>query len=267
MNDKFLERFSALSRVYGEAGLEQLAQTHICVVGIGGVGSWVAESLARSAVGSITLIDGDTVARSNINRQVIALESSVGRAKVEVMRERILDINPECHCNPIQAELSASNMRELLEQDYNCVIDAIDGVKVKSQMAYHCRRNKIKLVMTGGAGGLLDPTQVRICDLSKTYNDPLAAKVRSELRRNYNFSRNKKRSFGIPCVYSTEQQRYPTTADSGEVSYRKPGVAGLSLDCAFGYGSSVSVTAAMAQAATFKVIQLSLQSINKQLKG
>lgn len=250
----FLERFSALSRVYGERGLEQLAACHICVVGIGGVGSWVAESLARSAVGRITLVDGDVIARSNSNRQIHTLESTLDRPKVEVMRERIMEINPQCQCEVVKEDLDHDNIRDILERGYDCVIDAIDGINVKARMIYHCKRNKIKIVTTGGAGGLLDPTKVTIRDLAKTTNDPLAAKVRSELRRNYNFSRNHTRSFGIPCVYSTEQQRYPST--EGEVSYCKPGVPGLSLDCAFGYGSSVAVTSAVAQAACYKAISI-----------
>ncbi len=254
----FSERFGALSRVYGQQGLEQLSQAHICVVGIGGVGSWVAESLARSAVGRITLVDGDVISRSNSNRQIHTMEVTLGQPKVEVMRERIMQINPDCICSTVGVDLDSDNMREVLERDYDCVIDAIDGISVKAQMIYHCRRNKIRVVTTGGAGGLLDPTQVTVRDLSRTTNDPLAAKVRSELRRNYNFSRNPKRNFGVPCVYSTEQQRYPST--DGEVTYCKPGVPGLSLDCAFGYGSSVAVTAAVAQAATFKAIQITLKT-------
>ena len=254
----FDERFSALSRVYGDAGLKQLSESHFCVVGIGGVGSWIAESLARSAAGHITLIDGDTIARSNTNRQLHTLESEIGRPKVEVMAERIQQINPDCHCTPLMQHLDRENIRELLERGYDCVIDAIDGIAIKAQMIYHCKRNKIRIVTTGGAGGLLDPTQVTIRDLAKTHNDPLAAKVRSELRRNYNFSRNPKRSFGIPCVYSTEQQRYPS--QEGGVSYCKPGVPGLSLDCAFGYGSSVAVTAAVAQAACFKAVEIALKN-------
>ncbi len=253
----FAERFSALSRVYGEAGLERLAHTHLCVVGVGGVGSWVAESLARSAVGEITLIDGDRVARSNCNRQVVALEETVGRHKVEVMRERIAQINPACRCHAYAENLDDENLRQLLEQGYGCVVDAIDGIRIKAEMIYHCRRNKIRIVTTGGAGGLLDPTRVEIADLSKTWNDPLAAKVRSQLRRQYNFSRNPKRSFGVPCVYSSEQPRYPLP--SGGVSHCKPGVPGLSLDCAMGYGSSVMVTAAVAQAAASKAIELALK--------
>ncbi len=254
----FEERFSALSRVYGDAGLKRLSESHFCVVGIGGVGSWIAESLARSAAGRLTLIDGDSIARSNTNRQLHTLESEIGRSKVEVMGERIQQINPDCQCDPIAQHLDRENMRALLERGYDCVIDAIDGIATKAQMIYHCKRNKIRMVTTGGAGGLLDPTQVTIRDLAKTHNDPLAAKVRSELRRNYNFSRNPKRSFGVPCVYSTEQQRYPS--QEGGVSYCKPGVPGLSLDCAFGYGSSVAVTAAVAQAACFKAIEIVLKN-------
>ncbi len=246
-----------MSRVYGESGLEKLASCHICVVGIGGVGSWVAESLARSAVGRVTLVDGDVIARSNSNRQIHTLESTLDRSKVKVMHERIMEINPECRCDVIGEDLTHDNIRDILERGYDCVIDAIDGINVKARMIYHCKRNKIKIVTTGGAGGLLDPTKVTIRDLAKTANDPLAAKVRSELRRNYNFSRNPTRSFGIPCVYSTEQQRYPSAA--GGVSHCKPGVPGLSLDCAFGYGSSVAVTSAVAQAVCYKAIDIILK--------
>ncbi len=254
LDEYFHERFGALQRVYGEERVELLRRSHVCVVGVGGVGSWVAESLARCAVGRITLIDGDVVSRSNINRQVLALEDTIDQFKVAVMAERIRRINPACDCRTFASHLDHENLAERLNQGYDCVVDAIDGINVKAQMIYHCRRNKIKIVTTGGAGGLLDPTQVTIRDLAKTHNDPLAAKVRSELRRNYNFSRNPKRSFGVPCVYSSEQPRYPS-ADGG-VTHCKPGVPGLSLDCAFGYGSSVTVTVAVAQATAFKTIDI-----------
>ena len=254
----FEERFSSLSRVFGDAAVQKIQQAHICVVGIGGVGSWAAEALARNGVGRITLIDGDDIARSNINRQSHALESTVGSKKVEVMRQRVLDINPDCDCRVVDSYLDENNIAELLlpdsEQKYDCVIDAIDRIKYKALMIYFCKRNKIKIVTTGGAGGLTDPTQIQVKDLSRTYNDPLASSVRLCLRQVHNFTRNLKRSFGVPCVYSTQQQRYPDK--EGNIGYQKPGTAGLSLDCNFGYGSVVMVTASFGFVAASTVVDI-----------
>lgn len=235
------EKFSSLSRVYGDKTMEMLAGVHICVIGMGGVGSWSAEALARNGVAKITLVDGDSISRSNTNRQIHTLESTIGQSKVDTMKQRILDINPECEVQTIEQYIDEDNLRDILERGYDCVIDAIDGFRTKANIVYCCKRNKIPIITTGGAGGLIDPTQIKVSDLSTTWNDPLAAKVRSELRCQHGFTRNKHYSFGVPCVYSTEQQRYPDK--DGKVVHAKPGVAGLSLDCNFGYGSSVAVTA------------------------
>lgn len=249
----FEEKFGSLSRVYGQEMVQFLTGLHICVVGIGGVGSWAVEALARSGVGKITLVDGDTISKGNTNRQIHTLESTIGQPKVEVMKQRILDINPECKVQIIQQFIDGDNLRDILERGYDCVIDAIDAYKSKASIIYCCKRNKIPVVTTGGAGGLLDPTQIQVSDLSSTWNDPLAAKVRSWLRYKYGFTSNKKYSFGVPCIYSIEQQRYPEKG--GKVGYCKPGVSGLSLDCAFGYGSSVAVTASFGFAAAAKAIE------------
>lgn len=235
------EKFGSLARVYGDDMASLLPDLHICVVGIGGVGSWTAESLARTGVGKMTLVDGDTISLSNINRQIHALESTCGQTKVEAMKIRLLDINPACEVNVIEQYINDDNDRDILERGYDCVIDAIDRFKTKALIIYCCRRNKIPVITTGGAGGLIDPTKIQVSDLSSTWNDPLAAKVRSELRYRHRFTRNKKYSFGVPCVYSVEQQRYPDK--DGKVGYAKPGVSGLTLDCNYGYGSSVMVTA------------------------
>lgn len=252
------ERFGSLARVYGEDNLQKIQRANICVVGIGGVGSWVVEALARSGVAKITIIDGDEISRSNINRQCHALESTIGQMKVKVMQQRVQDINPECDCTVIEQYLNEKNLFELLLPDgaqvFDCVIDAIDRIKYKALMIYFCKRNKLPIVTTGGAGGLLDPSLVEVKDLSRTWNDPLASAVRLALRQLHNFARNPKRSFGVPCVYSTEQQRYPDK--DGNVGYQKPGVAGLSLDCSFGYGSSVMVTASFGFAAAAKSIEI-----------
>ena len=251
------EKFGSLARVYGEAMVEMLRDLHLCVVGVGGVGSWVAESLARSGVEKITLVDGDTISKSNVNRQIHALDSTLGQAKVDVMKARLLDINPDCQVKIIEQYINDENDRDILERGYDCVIDAIDGYKTKAAIIYCCKRNKIPVVTTGGAGGLTDPTKIQTSDLSTTWNDPLAAKVRSELRYRYGFTRNKKYSFGVPCVYSIEQQRYPEK--DGKVGYAKPGVAGLTLDCNYGYGSSVMVTASFGLAASARAIELVAQ--------
>jgi len=165
--------------------------------------------------------------------------------KAMVMKQRILDINPDCDCQVIEQFLTDENISDLLlpdpAQKFDCVVDAIDRIKYKALMIHFCKKYKIKVIATGGAGGLTDPTQIEVKDLSRTWNDPLASAVRLALRQVHNFSRNLKRSFGLPCVYSTEQQRYPDK--DGNVGYQKPGVAGLSLDCGFGYGSVVAVTA------------------------
>lgn len=252
------ERFDSLTRVYGHEGLKKLKNAHVCVVGIGGVGSWAAEALARSGVGKLTLIDGDDISRSNINRQCHTLESTLGQMKTRVMQLRVLDINPGCECHVVEQYLDENNIFALLQPDathkFDCVIDAIDRIKYKAFMIYFCKRNKITVVSTGGAGGLTDPTQIEVKDLSRTWNDPLASAVRLALRQLHNFTRNPKRSFGVPCVYSTEQQRYPDK--DGNVGYQKPGVAGLSLDCSFGYGSVVAVTATFGFVAAATAIEL-----------
>lgn len=259
----YAEKFGSLARVYGEAALAQIHDSHICVVGLGGVGSWAVEALARSGVGQLTLVDGDTISRSNINRQIHSLESTLGRLKTEVMRERVLDIHPECQVHIINSYIDDDNLRPTLEREQNGrpyagVIDAIDSIKYKAAMIYCCKRNKIPIVTTGGAGGLSDSTLVEVKDLAKTWNDSLAASVRSRLRFKYGYSRNLTRNFDIPCVFSSEQQRYPDA--NGEPGYRKPGVSGLSLDCSSGYGSSVMVTASFGFAAASCVLDLVLRA-------
>jgi tRNA A37 threonylcarbamoyladenosine dehydratase len=215
---------------------------HVCVIGIGGVGSWAVEALARSGVGRLTLIDLDHVAESNINRQVHALEATLGQAKVAAMRERILQINPACVVDCIEEFITPENVATLLPA-CDVVVDCIDQMKAKAALIVHCRRNKIPLVTTGGAGGRIDPTRIRIDDLSRTTQDALASKLRAHLRKDYGFPREPKKKFGVPCVFSDEPIRRPEAAacDIDEV-----GLHGL--NCA-GYGSSVAVTAGFGFAA------------------
>ncbi len=260
------ERFGSLESVLGREAWRQVQRLRLCVIGIGGVGSWVAEALARTGVGALTLVDGDVVSRSNINRQCHSMESTVGQRKVEVMQQRIRDINPACDCRVVAQYLDDDNLPVLLGEgpggDFHGVVDAIDRIRYKAALIHHCKRNKIPVVTTGGAGGLVDPGRIAVADLAKTWNDPLAAAVRLRLRQRHGFSRNLKRTFGVPCVFSTEQQRYPGA--DGQIGYRKPGVSGLSLDCRFGYGSMVAVTASFGFQASSLILQRALARLERR---
>ncbi|HZX32773.1 MAG TPA: tRNA cyclic N6-threonylcarbamoyladenosine(37) synthase TcdA [Rhodocyclaceae bacterium] len=243
-------RFGGVARLYGDEGAARLKQSHVCVVGIGGVGSWAAEALARSGVGALTLIDLDMVAESNTNRQIHALGDVYGKAKVDAMAERILAINPDCRIRTIEDFIAPDNTAEFLAGPFDAVVDAIDQVKAKAAMVAHCRRHQLPVVTAGAAGGQMDPTQIRVADLAQTVQDPLLSKLRSVLRREYGFPRDTKKKFGVTAVYSTEQLRYPET---GAVCATDSGPTGL--NCA-GFGSSVCVTSAFGMAAAAYVLRL-----------
>lgn len=233
-------RFGGIQRLYGQSISEYYRQAHLVVVGIGGVGSWVAEALARTGIGEITLIDLDDICVSNINRQVHATNETVGHMKIDVMASRIKAINPNCQVHGQAAFVQASNLAELIPDDSDYVVDAIDNVRDKAALIAWCKRRKIPLITIGGAGGQIDPTQIRVADLTRTSQDPLAAKLRSVLKRHHGFSKTDK--FGVDCVYSTEQLRYPQP--DGSSCHRKPENQGPTrLDCAGGFGASTCVTA------------------------
>jgi tRNA A37 threonylcarbamoyladenosine dehydratase len=238
-------RFGGIERLHGAGSLSRLAAAHVVVVGIGGVGSWAVEALARSGVGRLTLIDLDHVAESNINRQVHAQESTLGQAKVRAMAERIAGINPACAVACIEEFIAPDNLSSLLPA-CAAVIDAIDQVRAKAALIAHCRRADIPVVTTGGAGGRTDPARVKVEDLSRTVQDALASKVRASLRKDYGYPRDPKKKFGVECVYSDEQIRRPNGAacDAGiDVAVHGNSATALhGLNCA-GYGSSVCVTA------------------------
>jgi tRNA A37 threonylcarbamoyladenosine dehydratase len=247
-------RFGGIARLYGEQGYKTLQAAHFCVIGIGGVGSWVAESLARTAVGNITLIDLDDICITNTNRQIHANQSTIGKSKVEVMKQRIIAINPQCHVEAIEDFVTSENLTELIDKKFDYVIDAIDSVNIKSAIIAHCKRNKIKLVTIGGAGGQTDPSLIKIADLSQTYQDPLLAKVRNQLRREYNFSRNVKRKFSVDAVFSSEQLKYPD-AHGGVCLAKQQNDGAMRLDCSGGFGAATHVTASFAFFAVSKAVQ------------
>ncbi len=248
----FDRRFGGIARLYGAQALARFAASHVCVVGVGGVGSWAVEALARSGVGRLTLIDLDNVAESNVNRQIHALGDEFGRAKVAAMAERVRLINPLCEVREVEDFVSVENAAALLGQGHDFVLDAIDNVRVKAAMVAACRDSALPLVVTGAAGGQMDPTRIRVMDLSRTTQDPLLSKVRSRLRKEYGFPRDVKKKFGVPAVYSEEPIRYPASdALSCDVP-ANPGAHGL--NCA-GFGSSMAVTASFAMVAVSVVLQ------------
>ncbi|MEE4093246.1 tRNA cyclic N6-threonylcarbamoyladenosine(37) synthase TcdA [Pseudomonas viridiflava] len=246
-------RFAGIARLYGIEGLERLRAAHVAVVGIGGVGSWAAEALARSGVGEISLFDMDDVCVSNTNRQLHALDSTIGRSKVEVMAERIRSINPDCVVHAVADFVTRDTMAECITPELDFVIDCIDSVNAKAALISWCKRRKIQMVTTGGAGGQIDPTLIQIADLNRTFNDPLASKVRSTLRRDYGFSRTPNRHYSVPCVFSTEQLRYPKP--DGSICLEKKFVGeGVKLDCAGGFGAVMMVTASFGMIAATRAV-------------
>lgn len=243
-------RFSGVARLYGQPALHRFREARVCVVGVGGVGSWVVEALARSAIGHLTLIDLDNVAESNINRQIHALTDTLGKAKVTALAERIQQINPFCRVTEVEDFLHADNLDALIgAAGFDYVVDAIDSVPAKTALIAYCRERAIRLITIGGAGGQIDPTRIEIRDLSRTEQEPLLAKVRKRLRSQYGFPRGTKSKFGIDAVFSTEPLRFP------EMEACEVGQAGPSgLNCA-GFGSSMAVTASFGLAAAAQVLR------------
>ena len=247
------ERFRGIDRLYGRGSVERLAHAHVCIVGIGGVGSWAVEALARSGIGHLTLIDADDVCVSNTNRQLHALDGEFGKAKVDVMAGRARAINPDIAVDAIAQFLTPSNLATLLDRGYDLVIDACDAFRVKVETIAWCRRRKLPLITIGSAGGRTDPTLVSVRDLSKTEHDAMLALVRKKLREEFNFPRGPKRYFGVQAIYSRENVRYPQ-ADGSVCGTRPAGGDVMKLDCGGGLGAATHVTAAFAFAAVSRVL-------------
>jgi tRNA threonylcarbamoyladenosine dehydratase len=250
----FGRRFGGISRLYGERALERFRTAHVCVIGVGGVGSWIVEALARSAIGQLTLIDLDNVAESNINRQIQALSSTVGQAKIDALAERIAQINPYCRVNLVEDFISPDNLDAMIgARRYDAVIDAIDSARDKAALIAYCRDHAIELITIGGAGGQVDPTKIEVRDLSRTEQEPLLKRVRKLLRTNYGFPRGAKNKFHVDAVFSMEPlslpDNDPTCAIDGD---EQGGVTGL--NCA-GFGSSVVVTASFGMIAAAHLLR------------
>jgi tRNA A37 threonylcarbamoyladenosine dehydratase len=238
MEMDFERRFGGVRRLYGEAVFQRFQQAHVCVIGVGGVGSWAAESLARSAIGRITLIDLDNIAESNTNRQVHALGDAYGKAKVTAMAERIRAINPACVVSEIEDFVTVDNLDDMLGRDYDFIVDAIDNARVKAAMINWCKRRKVRMITSGGAGGRVDPARIELGDLARSVQDPLLSRVRMLLRREYGFPKDLKKKFGVECVFSSEPLKMPENGEACDVD-DKP-VTGI--NCA-GFGAAMTVTA------------------------
>jgi tRNA A37 threonylcarbamoyladenosine dehydratase len=245
-------RFGGVGRLYGQKALARFARAHICVVGVGGVGSWTVEALARSAVGELTLIDLDHVSESNINRQIQAVDDSLGQAKVRALAERIARINPLCRVHEEEEFVTPQNVQRLLGQaQFDFVVDASDQVAAKVALVAFCKDRALPFITVGSAGGQRDATRVRIADLAHTEHEPLLARVRKRLRSTHGFSRNIKEKFGVAAVFSDEPIANPWTevASDGSRALAAP----VGLNCA-GYGSSVAVTAVFGMVAAGYVL-------------
>jgi len=239
-------RFGGLERLYGVTGAKKIRDSHIAIVGIGGVGSWAVEALARSGVGKLTLIDFDHIAESNINRQIHALDVTLGMSKVLAMQQRIAHINPQCLVECVDEFVTPENWPSILNSQVDAVIDACDQIKAKTVMAAWAMHTKTIFITVGAAGGKRAAHKVDIDDLSLTTHDPLLAQLRYRLRREHQAPRDKKK-IGISCVFSKE------SVASADASCEIEGDADGSLNC-HGYGSVVSVTATFGQCAAGWVI-------------
>jgi len=230
-------RFGGIDRLYGDGARLTLHQSHVAVIGVGGVGSWTVEALARSGVGHLTLIDLDHIAVSNINRQIQALDSTLGQAKVQALAARIRDINPACKVTTIEDFLDENNLAMLIPPGhFDAVVDACDEAKVKIALIMHARRHKIPLIVCGAAGGKSNPLNLRQEDLGRVTHDALLARIRNQLKKNFHLLPRKNGKFGVNCIYLEEASRRSTSCSAND------------LNCA-GYGSAVTVTAAMGMAA------------------
>lgn len=244
-NNEYDRRFRGTKTLYGTQNFIAFENAHVFVIGVGGVGTWAAEGLARTAVGEITLVDMDVLVASNVNRQLPALDANFGVSKIEAMAKRMKQTNPNLTLNLVDDFLTPENVANLLPSKQKnkdakasgkqiVVLDCTDDMNAKLAIALHCRFNKLKLVCAGGAGGKTDPSQIKIDDLKDTYQDPLLARLRSKLRHEKGINKEMKEKFGIRCVYSTQPPIVQKPTD--ECSTQNGG-----LHCG-GYGSAVTIT-------------------------
>lgn len=250
----YLDRFGGLARLYGRAALRKLHDAHVAVVGVGGVGSWSVEALARSGLGTLTLIDLDDVCITNTNRQLPAVTQQIGRPKVQVLAERIAEINPDCQVHCRIEFFTANSADSLLAPAYDFLIDAIDRTPLKALLIARCRDRGTPVLTVGGSGGRRDATRVQCGDLNATGGDVLLRSVRRELRKEHGWpaAENGQLS-GVPAIYSSEPQVFPWA--NGEVCETREPDSNLRMDCASGYGAACFVTGTFGFAAAGEVVR------------
>jgi len=260
MASDYQQRFGGIGRLYSAVAQEAIRRAHVCIVGIGGVGSWAAEALARSGIGGLTLVDLDDLCVSNVNRQLHALDGRIGHPKAAVMADRVAAIHPECRVTVEATFYTAATSLRLLGQPgdpprFQAVLDAIDNGKLKCHLINACRDRGIPVVTVGGAGGRKDPSAVTHDDLGRSYNDPLLHQVRRQLRRIHHFPSGKRR-LGVDCVFSTEPPVFPWS-DGTVCGRRERSVAeaDLRLNCETGFGTASFVTGTFGFLAAARVIE------------
>lgn len=258
LSEDYLARFGGIGRLYGSAALPKLAAAHVCVIGVGGVGSWVVEALARSGIGRLTIIDLDDVCVTNVNRQLPALTGTIGHPKVAVLAERMLAINPACEVSAITEFVTETTAERLLSGRFDFVVDAVDRMSIKALIIGTCRRNGMPVLTVGSAGGRRDPTQIKATDLGHAGRDLLLQQTRRKLRRDFGFPKSidgDAVAMEVPCVFSTELPVFPW-ADGSCSQTSEPGTdASLRLDCASGFGAATFVTGAFAFVAAAEVVR------------
>lgn len=250
----YQQRFGGIGRLYGQEALLAFSKSHITIVGIGGVGSWVAEALARSGVGEISLVDMDDICLTNTNRQVHTLQETVGKSKIGTMAQRLNAINPDIKVNERHMFYNENSAEAFFAEPCTAIVDAIDSVRQKTHLLVEARKRDIPIVTVGGAGGRTDVSHIKVADLSKTRNDRLLMLVRKKLRQSYRFPREGKGKFRIPCVYSDELPSYPQS-DGTVCQTREEGTPG-GMNCEVGLGSVTHITASMGFFAAGLVLDL-----------
>jgi tRNA A37 threonylcarbamoyladenosine dehydratase len=253
LTEGYLQRFGGIGRLYGTAALLRLQAAHVAVVGLGGVGSWVVEALARSGVGALTLIDLDDVCVTNTNRQSQAYAGNIGRSKGEALAEHVRAINPECRVTVRAEFFTAKTTEALLAPRYDWTVDAVDLMSHKALVIGSCKARGLNVLTVGGAGGKRDATRIQVGDLGESGGDELLRQVRKKLRREHGFAHGEGNHYGVPCVFSNEKPVYPWADGTCSIE-PEPGTS-LKLDCATGFGTSVAVTGAFGLVAAGEIVR------------
>lgn len=250
------QRFSGIGRLYGAAALPRLRAAHVCIIGVGGVGSWTVEALARSGVGALTLVDADDVCITNTNRQLPALSDTVGRPKVQVLTERVKLIWPGCNVTARAEFFTESNAVEMLTSPFDFVVDAVDRMSTKTCIIHTCHQLGRRVLVCGAAGGRRDPTVIRAVDLGLAGQDELLRQVRRKLRRELGWQHGHCKApteMGVPCVFTPEKPLYPHADGTCQLDAEED--ASLRMDCASGFGAATHITGVFGFIAASEIVR------------